>query len=165
MFAFELALGLYAESTGLVAGSLDMSADAAVYGLALFAVGRAAKVKLKAARAAGWLQLALALGVIVEVVRRFLYGSEPLSALMMAVGFVALVANAACLVLVARKRDRGVHMRASYIFSANDVIANIGVIVAGTLVAWTGSAYPDLVVGAIIATVVLTGAWRILRLQ
>ena len=114
---------------------------------------------------AGWLQLVLALGALSEVVRRFFFGSEPESVLMMSVGTVALIANAACLILIAKKRDRGAHMKASYIFSANDVIANLGVIAAGVLVTWTGSPYPDLVVGTIIAVIVLTGARRILKLR
>jgi Co/Zn/Cd efflux system component len=84
---------------------------------------------------------------------------------MMGIGLVAVVANVICLVLIAKKRDRGAHMTASYIFSANDVIANAGVIVAGALVAWTGSSYPDLVIGTVIALVVLNGARRILNLR
>ena len=165
MFVVELVLGLVAESTGLLADSLDMFADAAVYGMALYAVGRAAAMKLGAARLAGWLQAALALGALWEVGRRAVFGSEPVSALMMGVGALALVANAVCLVLVARHRDRGTHMKASYIFSANDVLANLGVIVAGALVAWTESHLPDLVIGGIIGVIVLDGARRILALR
>jgi copper chaperone CopZ len=164
MFVFELTLGLWAKSAGLVADSLDMFADAAVYGLALYAVGKAVAMKKRAAHVAGWLQLVLALGALAEVVRRFIVGSEPESGMMMGVALVALVANVACLVLISGKRESGVHMKASYIFSANDVIANIGVIVAGALVAWTGSAYPDLVIGTVIGVVVLNGARRILKL-
>ena len=162
---FELIVGLIAQSTGLIADSLDMFADAAVYGLALYAVGRAAALKMKAAHIAGWLQVVLALGALLEVVRRAVVGSEPASMLMMSIGLVALIANVTCLVLIAKKRDRGAHMTASYIFSANDVIANAGVIVAGVLVAWTGSSYPDLVIGAVIALIVLSGARRILNLR
>jgi len=165
MFVVEFLWGLIAQSAGLVADSLDMFADAAVYGLALYAVGRAAALKTRAAHLAGWLQVVLALGALSEVVRRAFFGSEPESTMMMGVGAVALVANVACLVLITKKRDRGAHMKASYIFSANDVIANIGVIVAGALVTWTGSPYPDLVVGTVIAVIVLSGARRILRLK
>jgi copper chaperone CopZ len=165
MFVVEMAWGLIAQSTGLVADSLDMFADAAVYGLALYAVGRAATLKTRAAHIAGWLQMVLALGALAEVIRRALFGSEPESALMMSVGTVALVANVTCLVLIAKKRDRGAHMKASYIFSANDVIANMGVIIAGALVTWTASPYPDLVVGTIIGVIVLNGARRILALK
>lgn len=165
MFIFEMIVGVIAQSTGLIADSLDMFADAAVYGLALYAVGRTVALKLKAAHIAGWLQMALALGALVEVIRRAAFGSEPESLLMMGIGLVALVANAACLILIAKKRDRGAHMTASYIFSANDVIANAGVIAAGALVAWTGSPYPDLVIGTLIGLVVLNGARRILKLS
>ncbi len=84
---------------------------------------------------------------------------------MWSVGLLALVANAATLVLVAKQRDRGAHMTASYIFTANDVLANLGVIVAGALVWWTGSRYPDLIIGTIIGLVVLNGARRILLLR
>ena len=142
-----------------------MFADAAVYGLALYAVGRAASLKVKAAHIAGWLQVVLAIGALTEVVRRVAFGSEPQSGLMMGIGLVALLANVTCLVLISKKRDRGAHMTASYIFSANDVIANSGVIAAGALVAWTGSSLPDLVIGTVIGLVVLNGARRILKLR
>lgn len=165
MFVLEIVAGFLAQSTGLIADSVDMFADAAVYGLALFAVGKAAAQKLRAARFAGWVQLVLALGVLAEVLRRWVYGSEPVSALMIFMGALALGANVVSLVLVARKRERGVHMKASYIFSANDVIANLGLILAGVLVAWSGSPYPDLLIGTIISGVVLSGAYRILKLK
>lgn len=165
MFLVEIVVGWIAQSTGLIADSLDMFADAAVYGVALYAVGRTAATKVKAARLAGFLQLALAIGLLVEVARRFFTGSEPQSALMISISLVALAANIACLVMVARQRDRGAHMKASYIFSASDVIANAGVIIAGALVWWTGSRLPDLVIGAAIGVVVLVNARRILALR
>ncbi|GLZ89591.1 sodium:proton antiporter [Metapseudomonas resinovorans] len=165
MFVTEMGAGLIAQSAGLVADSLDMFADAAVYGLALYAVGRSAQLQVRAAHLAGFFQVVLALGVLVEVVRRFLYGSEPESTLMMGIGLVALVANVSCLLLIYRHRDGGAHMKASWIFSANDVLANLGVIAAGALVAWTGSPYPDLVIGTVVGLVVLDGARRILALK
>ena len=163
MFAFELSLGLWAQSTGLVADSLDMLADASVYGIGLYAVGKSAGLKIKAARISGMVQIALALWVLLEVLRKAWFGSEPMSSLMMVVGLVALAANGLCLSLIAKHQDDGVHMRASYIFSKNDVIANLGVVLAGALVWITGSRYPDLLIGFIIAWVVLRGGLRILR--
>ncbi len=165
MFVLELGVGMVAQSTGLIADSLDMFADAAVYGVSLYAVGKAAKLKLKAAHFSGWLQLALALGVLLEVLRRAIYGSEPVSVLMMSMGAVALVANITCLLLIFKSRNQGAHMKASWIFSANDVLANAGVIIAGTLVALTGSQIPDLAIGVIIGLIVLNGARRILLLR
>lgn len=164
-FVIELSVGLWAESTGLIADSLDMFADAAVYGVALYAVGHSLHKKLRAAHFSGWLQLILAFGVLAEVIRRFIYGSEPLSNIMIMMGLVALFANVVCLLLIAKKRHAGAHMKASWIFSANDVIANAGVIFAGLLVSWTGSHYPDLIIGSLIGLIVLNGARRILRLR
>lgn len=163
MFVIELVAGLVAQSTGLVADSLDMLADASIYAIALLAAGNVASQR-RAARMSGWLQLALAGLVLVEVVRRAASGSEPVEALMVGVGLLALAANLACVAVLSRHRRGGAHMRASWIFTTNDALANIGVIVAGVLVAVTGSALPDLVIGAAIAALVASGAWRILRM-
>lgn len=163
MFVIEIVVGWIAQSTGLIADSLDMFADAAIYGISLYAVGKAKESKHRAARFSGYFQLALALGAIAEVMRRFIMGSEPEGLLMIGMATMAFIANVTCLILLAKHREGEVHMRASWIFSTNDVIANLGVIVAGVLVYFTSSTWPDLIIGSIIAAVVLSGALRILR--
>jgi cation diffusion facilitator family transporter len=163
MFVIELVIGWIAQSTGLIADSLDMLADAAVYGISLYAVGKGALRQARSARISGLLQITLGFGVLFEVVRRLMFGSEPESLLIMTVGFVALLANVACLMLISRHRDGGVHMRASWIFSTNDVIANLGVILSGVLVALLGSRYPDLIIGTLISLVVIRGGFTILK--
>ncbi|MDO7231309.1 cation transporter [Acinetobacter nosocomialis] len=165
LFFIEFISGIIAASTGLIADSLDMFADAAVYGIALYAVGKAARYQVKAAHLAGWIQLILASIVIVDVVRRFMFGSEPESNIMIIIALCALIANAACLYLLAGHKNGGAHMKASWIFTANDVIVNMGVILAGILVAWTGSAYPDLIIGILVSLFVLNGARKILALK
>lgn len=157
MFVIEIVVGFFAQSSGVIADSLDMMADALVYGVGLYAIGKAAAIKRRAARWAGVFQLLLATSIVIDVVRRAILGSEPHSALMMAIASVALVANAYCLRLLQTHRDGEVHMRASWIFSRSDVIANLGVVLAGLLVRLTDSRWPDLVVGAAIALVVLKG--------
>ena len=82
---------------------------------------------------------------------------------MIGVALVALVANVTCLWLIRKHREGEVHMRAAWIFSANDVIANTGVILAGVLVTFSGSRWPDLIIGAIVAAIVLRGGLRILQ--
>ncbi len=165
MFVVELVAGWLGESTALLADSFDMLADASVYGVALYAVGRSADLKRRAAHLTGWLQVILGFGILAEVVRRLVFGSAPEAPVMMGIAFLALAANATCLLLIARHRDYGVHMMAVFICSANDVIANVGVIAAGALVGWTGSNVPDLVIGTVIGVVVLIGGIRILRLR
>ena len=161
MFVMELVTGILAESTGLIADSLDMLSDAVVYGIGLYAVGRAASAKITAAFASGYFQIALALIVALDVSRRVIFGSDPEPAYMVLIGLVALAANILCLGLIAKHRDGGVHMRASWIFSRNDVIANVGVILSGGLVFLTGVRWPDLVIGLAIAYVVFRGAMTI----
>jgi hypothetical protein len=165
MFVVEMVAGWLADSAGLIADGADMFADALVYGTALYAVGRNPGHQRWAARLAGGLQLALALWTLNEVARRAWAGSFPEEVAMVGISLLALIANVACLALIARHRQGGIHMRASYIFSANDVLANLGVIVAGVLVAWTGSPIPDWVIGGLIGAVVFVGALRIFRLR
>ena len=163
MFVVELVIGWLAQSMGLIADSLDMLADAGVYTAALWAVGSTTRRKTHAALGSGILQVALAVGVAVEVVRRAVIGSEPVSILMIGISALALCANAACVMLLRKHRHGQIHMRASWIFSTTDVQVNVGVILAGVLVMLTQSAWPDLVIGLAICLIVLRGGVRILR--
>ena len=162
MFVAEFVAGLIAQSTGLIADSLDMLADAAVYGVSLYAVGRSAGLKRRAAMLSGVLQVMLALSVAGEILRRTIVGSEPEPTSMIGVSLIALVANVICLALIAKHRDGEVHMRASWVFSKNDVIANVGVIAAGGLVLLLDEHWPDLVIGSLIVIVVFRGGISIL---
>jgi cation diffusion facilitator family transporter len=163
MFVIEGIAGWLAQSSGLLADALDMFADAAVYGIALWAVGRHAAHKLTAAELSGRLQLLLGIGVLLDVGRRLVFGSTPEPPVIGVVGLLALAVNVAALLLLQKHRAGEVHMRASWIFTKNDVIANLAVLAAGALVAWTGSRLPDLLVGCGIAALVIRGGVTILR--
>lgn len=165
MFVFEIILGFIAQSTGLIADSMDMFADAAVYGVSLYAIGKSVLLQHKAARLSGFMQMFLAAFALFEVVRRFIYGSDPEPSFMIWVSLLALAANVTCLILISRHREGGVHMKASQIFSANDVIANLGVLLAGILVTTTNSRIPDLLIGFLIAIVVFRGSLAILKIS
>ncbi len=158
MFLFEISLGWYAQSTGLIADSFDMFSDASVYAIGLYAIGKSLQHKAKAALISGWFQGALGLMIIVEVIRRAVMGSEPQAGFIVVVSIIALIANVICLRLIEKYKDGEVHMRASWIFSKNDVIANVGVIVSGLLVWLFNSRWPDLIIGSLIALVILNGA-------
>lgn len=165
MFVVEVLAGWWGRSAGLVSDGADMLADATVYGVALWAFGRTARHQMRAARVAAVLQAMLALGALFQVGLRVQHGGLPQEDTMVGVSLLALGVNITCLWLASRHRGAGVHMRASYIFSANDVLANVGVIAAGALVAWSGSAWPDWVIGTAIAALVLLGAAKIWRLR
>lgn len=163
MFVAEIIIGIIAESTGVIADSLDMLADAMVYGVAITAIGKTASRKNLAARISGFFQLGIAVMVLGDIARRYIYGSEPESPLMFGISCVALIVNIVCLRLISKERKGEVHMRASWIFSKNDVLANLGVIIASVLIYFTGARWPDLAIGFIITIIVMRGGFQILR--
>ncbi len=163
MFFIEITLGFISDSTALIADSLDMLADATVYGISLYAVGKAALVKIKAAHISGFFQISLGVALLIDIVRRALYGSDPGSLVMIAVGCVALIANIICLQLISKHKDGDVHMRASWVFSKNDVIANLGIILGGGLVHQFDSRFPDLIIGLVISVIVMQGGLSIIK--
>lgn len=164
-FAIEMTTGLISRSMGLVADSLDMLADSLVYAISLFAVGGTMARKKNIAKLAGYFQIILAVIGFVEVLRRF-FGAEamPDFKTMIVVSVLALIANGTCLYLLQKSKSKEAHMRATMIFTSNDVIINLGVITAGVLVRWLSSSKPDLVIGAIVFVVVIQGAIKILKL-
>ncbi|ETN94285.1 cation transporter [Zhouia amylolytica] len=165
-FLIEITTGLISKSMGLVADSLDMLADSFVYGISLFAVGGSMIRKKRIAKLAGYFQITLALIGFIEVLRRF-FGAERLPdfSTMIIVSIFALIANGICLYLLQKSKSKDeAHMKASMIFTSNDVIINLGVIVAGLLVNWLHSNKPDLIIGSIVFVLVIQGAIRILRL-
>lgn len=164
-FVIEVTFGFLSGSMGLVADSLDMLADAIVYGLSLIAVGAALTRKKAIAKASGYFQLSLAVIGLLEVIRRFVgLDTPPDFRTMIIVSILALLANSVSLILLQRSKSREVHMRASMIFTSNDVIINLGVITAALLVSWLNSGIPDLLIGAAVFIVVTRGAFRILTL-
>ncbi|MCM8568536.1 cation transporter [Gramella jeungdoensis] len=165
-FIIEMTTGLIAKSMGLVADSLDMLADSFVYGISLFAVGGSVTRKKKIANLAGYFQILLAVIGFAEVLRRF-FGNEkmPDFTTMIIISIFALIANGICLYLLQKsKSKKEAHMKASMIFTSNDVIINLGVIIAGLLVNWLNSSKPDLIIGSIVFILVIQGAVRILRI-
>lgn len=165
-FLIEATTGLISRSMGLVADSLDMLADAFVYGISILAVGRNLIRQKKVARLAGYFQLFLAVLGYIEVIRRFI-GEEQLPdfTMMIVVSFLALIANASCLMLLQKSDHKDeAHMKASLIFTSYDVIANIGIIITGLLVLSLNSVIPDLIAGTIVFGLVTQGAFKILRL-
>ncbi len=164
-FILEMTTGLIGRSMGLVADSLDMLADALVYGMSLLAVGAVVSKKKKVAFWSGWIQMLLAVTGLIEVLRRcFMPEIQPDSTLMIVMSALALIANAYCLWLLTRHQSSDAHIRASVIFSANDVIINLGVILTGVAVWLLESRIPDLLIGTAVFIIVARGALRILKL-
>jgi len=155
MFIVEFIAGWFADSSGLLADSLDMLADAAVYSLSLYAIGKSLLYKGRAALANGYLQLSLGLLVLLDVARRIWLGSEPQSELMFSIGVIALIVNIICFGLLYQFRKGDVNLKASWICSRNDMLANIGILISAVLVGRLDAAWPDWAIGSVIAIIVI----------
>jgi Co/Zn/Cd efflux system component len=165
-FLVEMVSGILAESMGLIADSLDMLADALVYGLSLFAIGGTIFLKKRIAKLSGYFQIMLALIGFGEVIRRYLgIDSPPEFQTMIIVSFLALIGNSVSLFILQKSKNTEAHIQASKIFTSNDVIINIGVIIAAVAVYLLESNKPDLIIGSIVFVIVIIGARRILQLS
>ena len=154
--------GWIGQSTGLLADALDMLSAATAYAIGLVAIGRTASFKANAATLSGIALLLLGLGVLFEVGRRVVYGAEPASGWMIGTAAVSLIVNMSVLRMLAPLKSGEVHLRATWIFTRADIVANVGVIVAGMLVFWLRSPISDYVIGTLIGLYVVKEAVSIL---
>lgn len=161
--AVSIGLGMWAASTALMGAGLDNLADASVYAVSLYAVGRATMVKVRAARLSGFLLIGLAVLLLLEVLRRFAGGEEPVGPAMMAMAAANAALNLVCLRLLGRHRGEDVNFKASAIFTSNDSLVNGAIVLSGALVMWLGSNVPDLVLGLVVAGIAANGGREILR--
>ena len=162
MFFAEFGAGLVAGSAALMADATDMLADAFVFGLSLYAVARSDRWKAGVAAFKGALILVLGVGILVNVGVKIQSGVPPSSSLMLIFGGAALVANLVSVVLLWRFRAQDVNMASTFECSRNDVISNVGVLIAAGLVAASNSPWPDIVIGLVMAAIVLRSAVRVL---
>jgi cation diffusion facilitator family transporter len=163
MFVIGGAAGLIAQSSGVLADALDMLADASAYAIALIAIGRPASFKQRAASASGWILAILGVGVVIDAVRRALGESAPDAWIMLPIATLSLLVNATVLRMLHPFRKGEVHLRATWVFTRTDVIANLGVIVAALVVLGTGLRWPDVAIGIAIGLYVIKEAIEILR--
>ena len=167
LFAGEFGAGWWADSSALQADSLDSLGDALVYILSLWVIGGTLRQRTKAVFLKGGIQALFGIAVLIEVARRAWLGAEPVAPIMAVAAGIALIGNLICFGLLTRFRSDDMNMRSVWLCSRNDLVNNVGVIAAAGLVAWFGSPWPDLLIGALVAVLflrtaahVLSGAWK-----
>ncbi|GGN45644.1 hypothetical protein GCM10011349_11930 [Novosphingobium indicum] len=161
--ACEIVGGFIADSQALKADALDFLGDGTITFVGLIALGWAAAVRARIALVQGIFLMTLGLGVIGVAFWRALTAVAPDADLMGGIGIIALVINGASAFVLSRFREGDANVRAVWLFSRNDALANVAVIAAAGLVALTNSAWPDLTVAAVIAALFLHSAFEILR--
>jgi cation diffusion facilitator family transporter len=162
MFVLEFSAGVVAGSTALMADATDMLGDALVYSVSIYAIARSDRWKAGAAMFKGIFILALGVGIVLNVIAKVQSGIPPSSTLMLAFGGLALLANVACLRLLWRFRSHDVNMGSTFECSRNDVISNVGVLVAGGAVALLDSPWPDILIGSAMAVLFVRSSFRVI---
>lgn len=162
LFAIEFGAGLRAASTSLMADSLDSLGDALVYAFSLYVLARSERWRAAAALLKGIIMLGFGLAVAGALVAKLLAPVVPVAEMIGGFGLFALACNLTCLALLTRHRSDDINMESVWLCSRNDIIANVGVLLAGAGVALTGSMWPDFAVGAVIAVVFLRSAFYVL---
>jgi cation diffusion facilitator family transporter len=163
MFLVEVVAGTIGRSSALLGDSLDMLADALVYGVSLYVLDRGSVWRARASQFKGSLMLLLGVGVVIEAVAKAVTDVVPNPQTMGGVGIMALAANVACLVLLRQHREDDINMQSSWICSRNDIIANVAVIGAAFGVRAFATWWPDVLVGAGVATLFIVSALGVLR--
>lgn len=163
LFVVEATAGVLAHSTALLADSLDMLGDALVYAFSLYVLWRSAEWKATAAIVKGMVMAAFGLGVLAQAIYKLMTGALPSAETMSIVGALVLFGNAVCFVLLFRHRSDDLNMRSTWLCSRNDIIANVSVLLAAAGVKLFASAWPDIIVGAAIASLFLRSAFTVLR--
>ncbi|VXC75490.1 cation transporter [Sphingomonas sp. AX6] len=163
MFVIEIGAGLASGSQALMADALDFLGDAANYAISLGVAGMALAWRARAALVKGWTLVAFGAFVLVSTVWAVWNGDPPQAEVMGMVGIAALIANAVVALLLFRYRSGDANMRSVWICSRNDVIGNAAVVLAAIGVFGTGTAWPDLIVAAVMAALGLGGGWQIIR--
>ncbi len=163
MFVVEMTAGQVAKSQALQADALDFIADALTYGISLAVIGASVQVRTNAAMAKGISLLLMGIWVFGSTIYRVLYMGVPTAELMGAIGFLALLANLASVVLLVKYKDGDANVRSVWLCSRNDAIGNVAVMIAALGVWGTATGWPDLIVAGIMAGLFLTSAYQILR--
>jgi Co/Zn/Cd efflux system component len=159
----EAAAGWLANSTALLADSLDMLGDSLVYGFSLYVLWRSAAWKAKAALLKGVIMAVFGAGVLLEIIYKTISGIVPSAETMGIIGALVLLGNGICFLLLFSHRSDDLNMRSTWLCSRNDIIANFSVLVAALGVRVFGASWPDILVGAAIAALFLRSAFTVLR--
>ena len=163
MFGVELVAGALSGSMALQADALDFAADAATYGMSLWAIGRVIRTRAIVALVKGFSLAVMAVAVLGLSIVQISILTTPESTTMSAIGLMALAANIISAVILMKYREGDANVRSVWLCIRNDAIGNVAVVFAGLAVAWTASAWPDLIVAMGMAALFLSSSISILR--
>lgn len=163
MFLVEMIAGEVSGSRALQADALDFLGDTLTYGISLAAIGASIAVRTNAALFKSVTLFLMGLWVAGSTLWRVFFIITPTAEIMGAIGFLALTANLASVMLLVKYKDGDANVRSVWLCSRNDAIGNVAVMIAALGVWGTATGWPDLIVAGIMAALFLNSAWLIFR--
>ena len=163
MFVVEGVASLSSGSVSLMADAIDFFGDSANYILSLTVLSMGMLWRGRAAMVKGITMTAFGLVVWARAVWVVQAGITPEPLTMGAVGLLALAANVSVAAMLFKFREGDSDIRSLWLCSRNDAISNIAVMVAALGVFGTGTAWPDLIVAAIMGTLAITAGISVMR--
>ncbi len=163
MFTVEMSAGYFARSQALQADALDFLGDTLTYGISLAVIGKSARTRVNAALVKGFSLLVMGIWVFGSTLYQIIVLELPRAEVMGAVGLMALAANLASVLILVGYKDGDANVRSVWLCSRNDAIGNVAVMIAALTVWGTASAWPDLIVAAIMAGLFLNSSFLIIR--
>ena len=175
VFFAELIGGWLTGSMALMADAMHMLSDAAGLIIAVIAVvigKRAAsvnatygyrRVEVLAAAVNALTVLLISIWIVVQAIRRISTPTEIDTGPMMVIAVIGLVANAISAWVLHSQRENSVNVEGAFLHVLVDMLGSVAVLVAGTVIALTGSQLPDVIASFLIAALVLPRAWSLLR--
>ena len=163
MFVVEIVFGIASNSVSLLADSIDFLGDAANYGISLWVLALSVQIRAKASLVKAGFMATFGIGILIHAVWNLITGVLPDAQTMSLIGLLALAANVGVAVLLYAYRNGDSNMRSVWLCSRNDALGNVAVIIAAIGVFGTGTAWPDLIVAVIMASLALTAAWQVTK--
>lgn len=163
MFGVEMVAGQVSGSKALQADALDFLADTLTYGISLAVIGASLRVRAIAALAKGLSLLAMGVWVLGSTIHAVFFLKTPQAEIMGAIGFAALIANLASVLILMHYKEGDANVRSVWLCSRNDAIGNVAVMIAALGVWGSATGWPDLIVASIMASLFLSSAFLIVR--
>lgn len=161
-FAVVATGGLLQGSATLAANALDFLADSATYALTFWAIGQSPATRAGAAMIKGGSLGLVALTIVGFALWRAVSGAAPEGLMISGLGAFGVAANLAAAALLLRYREGDANVRSVWLCTRNDVVQCVAVALTGVAVMMTGSRWPDLVAGIVLAFIFIQSAWQII---
>lgn len=166
IFFVQFSAAIIANSSSLLANSIDMIGDVLAYAISIYTFNKGEKWNAGVSLVKGMIVFMFACFVLLDAIKQiFVPEGVPTSNLMLIFSLLALGANSICLWLLTTYQNDSLNMKSVWICSRNDILVNLSVIFTAGLVFYFRSRWPDIIIGLALTVVLFKSAIHIMKLS